>query len=107
MPKKIGRRKSPFRDSKRDYREVAYKKWRVDVLKRDGHKCQWMGCKATTKLQCHHIKKWATIPSLRYCVPNGITLCKEHHTFIKGREEQFEPLFYKIILSNANNNRHP
>ena len=33
-------------------------------------------------------------------VENGITLCKQHHQQIKGQEEIYAGVFFKIIVDN-------
>ena len=87
-----------MRISRRDYSDPLYKTWRQQVRARDKCKCQWPGCKARKKLVVHHIKRWADIPSLRYSVQNGITLCKVHHDSVKDKEQAYESFFYNIIL---------
>ncbi len=82
----------------RDYRDPIYKAWRQSVKKRDGYKCRWPNCKSKYRLHCHHIKTWASIPALRYNINNGITLCRKHHDYIKGREEGLEKFFYTILI---------
>lgn len=89
----------------RSYNDPLYTEWRKKVRARDKHKCAWPNCPNKRQLQVHHIKRWATIPSLRYDVNNGITLCKLHHGFTKGKEESFEQFLYGIII-HANNKRY-
>jgi hypothetical protein len=89
----------------RNYDDPLYKKWRIDIYKRDKFKCQWPGCSASKKLNAHHIKRWADCPGLRYDVNNGITLCKDHHKSITGLETYYESVFLKIIANNNDNNR--
>lgn len=81
----------------RDYNDPHYKKWRSEVRKRDNHKCQWPGCKASKKLQAHHIKRWTDSVGLRYHIDNGILLCKFHHSCIEGNETAYESVFFKIL----------
>lgn len=81
----------------RNYNDPIYEKWRRDVKKRDGGVCQWPGCHIRYRLRAHHIKTWASYPSLRFEVSNGISLCKKHHDDIWGKEEDYERLFYTII----------
>lgn len=60
-----------------------YKDWRKAVFVRDDYVCQ--SCKKRgSDLEAHHIKSWDDYPDLRYCISNGITLCKSCHykTFI-------------------------
>jgi hypothetical protein len=51
------------------------------------------------ELEAHHIIKWASAPHLRYAVSNGITLSKEAHDLVTGREEEFQEQFQRIITS--------
>jgi len=53
--------------------------WRRAVLRRDGHRCQAIGCGATEQLVAHHLVHWANVPSLRIELDNGITLCRACH----------------------------
>lgn len=82
--------------SERQYNDL-YKIFRDAVLKRDGNKCKYPGCKTKSKLQVHHIKKYASSPELELVVDNGITLCKKHHWQVYGKEEQFEQMFIEIL----------
>jgi hypothetical protein len=83
----------------RHYNDPLYKDWRKKVYKRDHYHCQWPGCDKNKKLNAHHIKTWSDYPSLRFVVDNGITLCKDHHKMIKGMEELYEYVFYKIVAN--------
>lgn len=83
----------------RDYQDILYKTWRADVRKRDGYKCRWLNCKCKTKLQVHHILKWADYPLMKYTINNGITLCKQHHDFLKGQEETYQEFLFKCLSS--------
>jgi len=49
------------------------------------------------KLQVHHIKRWSEFPGLRYHEHNGITLCRQHHQFIKDNEDAYAETFFKIV----------
>lgn len=82
---------------KRHYEDPAYKKFRIDVLKRDNFKCQMPNCKSSKNLQVHHIQTWANASSLRYDPYNGITLCKYCHNSIKGKEPHYIKTFREII----------
>ena len=85
---------------KRDYNDPVYKKWRVDVYKRDKFKCQMPGCKNKKRLNAHHIQKWASASMLRYDIDNGITLCKGCHDRVTGHEEHYQRLFQDIVRKN-------
>lgn len=82
---------------KRNYDDPAYEQFRKQVLKRDKKRCMMPGCGAKQKLQVHHIKKWSRASSLRYEISNGITLCKNCHNSITGKEHHYETLFREII----------
>lgn len=90
------------RKANRNYDDPLYVKARADVKKRDKHTCKFPGCKAKRRLQVHHIKKWANAIYLRYEVGNMITLCKDHHDLVKGKEDSYAPLFYSIIRGKQN-----
>lgn len=81
----------------RNYDDPAYKKWRKDVARRDGYKCQWPKCGCDKHLRFHHIRRWADYPALRFEIDNGITLCNKHHNAIWGKEQDFERLFYTLV----------
>jgi glutamine cyclotransferase len=83
-----------------------YKKWRLKVLKRDKNKCQFPYCRVRTKIQVHHIYRWADAIELRYNVFNGICLCRKHHKYITGKENLYAGIFAEIALKNGNNTRH-
>lgn len=83
---------------RRDFSDPKYKKWRKAVYARDRFKCKMPGCPGTdTRLNAHHIKKWASFPALRFVVANGITLCRTCHERIRGQEEDHESLFSRIV----------
>lgn len=82
---------------KRNYDDPVYKKFRLDVLKRDKFKCQMPGCKNKKYLNVHHIQKWSSASSLRYDKSNGITLCSYCHKSITGKESHYENLFREIL----------
>lgn len=89
----------------RNFKDPQYKQWRQEVYSRDNYKCQWPGCDLHKKLNAHHIKTWANYPGLRFDVNNGITLCKYHHDYIKGMEDNYEYIFLKIVYENAKHKR--
>ena len=51
--------------------------WRTLVFARDGYCCRH--CGATGHLQAHHIDHWASTPSRRFILDNGLTLCVDCH----------------------------
>lgn len=85
--------------ARRNY-DDNYKSFRKSVLSRDKHKCQFPGCKKKTKLEIHHIIRWADNYEFRFEPKNGICLCKFHHAFIKNKEGIYISLFQEIVKRN-------
>lgn len=82
----------------RDFKDPKYIRWRKKVYARDKFTCQMPGCPHTdTRLNAHHIKRWASHPSLRFELSNGITLCFACHDKIHNLEEEYESLFHRIV----------
>jgi hypothetical protein len=102
MPKKRHTRVNPLNLRRNTFQRrddsPQYKAWHAAVLKRDKYCCKWPSCGAKRQLQCHHIRRWADFPLLRYNVANGITLCRKHHTEVKGKEENYERLFLGLLI---------
>lgn len=66
---------------------TEYKTWRRAVMQRDRFTCQ--DCKKRGgKLSAHHIRTFSEHESLRFFVPNGITLCWPCHLKLKNKEAQ-------------------
>jgi len=85
----------------RNWNDPAYKKWRIDVYKRDNFQCQMPNCKSKKRLNAHHIKRWSDNAGLRFAVNNGITLCYTCHKNIHNKEEQYEMFFYKLLIDKT------
>lgn len=83
----------------REYDE-RYRKFIAAVKKRDKNKCQFPGCRRRTKLQTHHIIRWANNNELRYEVGNGILLCRSCHEKIKNKEPFYVDMFLEIVRRN-------
>lgn len=87
------------------YTEPRYKKWRNAIFKRDGHECQYPGCKwPKGKLNAHHIHmKWYN-PEWIFKLTNGISLCEYHHKQIhKQGSEKFILPFTMLAEHNTAN----
>lgn len=80
----------------------TYLIWRRKVLQRDHNTCQMPGCKcnANAKLNVHHIIRWQDSRSSRYDIDNGITLCRNAHKAITGKEQEFQDLLFTIVRYN-------
>jgi predicted restriction endonuclease len=89
------------RSNGRDFFSKEHQNWSKRVRSRDGYQCQWPGCKSNKRLNAHHIKKWAWHPELRGVISNGITLCKQHHDAIWGKEDQYINMFMQIVSSKS------
>jgi 5-methylcytosine-specific restriction endonuclease McrA len=79
----------------------AYKNWRTQVFRRDHFQCQMPGCGKKGKIHAHHIKRWADVPTLRYAVTNGITLCMDCHKKVKDCEQHYEAQFLSIVAGKS------
>lgn len=75
---------------------ASYKQWRSSVFGRDDYTCQMCGERGG-RLAAHHIRPFAKHKELRLTVGNGITLCWPCHHSIKGREADYEDVFYEAV----------
>lgn len=86
-----------------------YRNWRKIVYERDNYICQL--CNSERKyLNCHHIETFSSIVEkyslksyddylnceILWSIDNGITLCKDCHDSIKGKEKENEEKFKNI-----------
>ena len=62
-----------------------YQRWRREVRQRDGDACRV--CEEHGNSHVHHIKPLEKYPDLATEIDNGITLCGNCHTRLKGKEE--------------------
>lgn len=62
-----------------------YRKWRLQVLKRDGYTCQMCG-QTKGVLHVHHKQRYRDNIVARTDVDNGITLCEKCHKLIHRME---------------------
>lgn len=70
------------------FADPAYRAWRNSVLERDDYVCQacQRKCAKYEKgLAAHHIQPYAAFPELRFHLDNGLTLCRECHMKLHGR----------------------
>lgn len=86
-------------DRTTDMGRIEYKIWRFTVFKRDNFKCVICNNK---EIQAHHISRWKDDKENRYCVSNGITICKTCHRSIKSKEPEYADLFASYILTAKN-----
>lgn len=56
-----------------------YRKWKLDVFKKDNFTCQCCGDNSGGNLEAHHLENFSDYENLRYDIDNGITLCKDCH----------------------------
>lgn len=93
------RRKKATLNGERNVADKRYKEWRAAVLSRDGYSC--VMCEATSRLKCHHIRRWADYPTLRYNVANGATLCQFCHVRVTGHEDAYAPLIMRKVHARS------
>ena len=89
---------------------AKYKKWRLNVFRRDDWTCQKCGVRGV-KLRPHHIRNFAENKRLRTVLSNGITLCEPchkefHHIFgnKKNNRNQIKKYVNKKISTQTRNN---
>ena len=63
----------------------GYRQWRNGVKRRDGNACR--RCGFENNLQVHHIKPLDKYPPFALELDNGLTLCGNCHSLLKGKEE--------------------
>ena len=66
-------------------KSLKYKEWRNRVKHRDGNACR--KCGFEKNLEVHHIKPLKKYPQFALVLDNGITLCGNCHSLLKGKEE--------------------
>lgn len=79
----------------REWNSEWYKALRKSVFERDGYTCALTG-KTGGLLNLHHIKRYYDCPSMRFDRKNLITLSKEAHEAITGKEKEYEKKLSKI-----------
>lgn len=82
----------------KEYRRLRgtrrWSSWRRSVFERDDYTCKMPGCgKRGGSLEPHHIYGFTDYPLLRFCVDNGITLCRDCHQKTKGHESKYVKTF--------------
>lgn len=65
------------------------------ILARDGYRCRWPECGATERLEINHIVPLSEGGLTTF--ENGITLCRHHHSRIRGKELSFVALFQSLV----------
>ncbi len=94
---------NPFKNNTNPRYTKEYDQWRKAVLKRDKYKCQMPDCaKPRSRVQVHHIIRYADSSYLRLSPSNGLTLCKKCHDSIKDKEHHYISLFISIVQRNEN-----
>ena len=66
-------------------KSLEYKEWRNRVKHRDGNACR--KCGFEKNLEVHHIKPLKKFPQFALVLDNGLTLCGNCHSLLKGEEE--------------------
>ena len=76
-------------------RSPEYKVWKESVKLRDGRACR--RCGFENNLHVHHIKPFDLYPEFALVIDNGLTLCGNCHSLVKGKEESTD---YRSFLGN-------
>lgn len=66
--------------------EELDKKWALDVKERDRHVCQRCGVQRMHQ-DAHHIVR-RSIRATRHQLSNGVTLCRECHSYVHAHPEE-------------------
>ena len=70
---------------------LEYRKWRLEIFKRDNFTCQLCDKNSyEIKIIAHHKKQVALYPELIYNINNGITLCVNCHKRIHKNDKKFK-----------------
>ena len=62
-----------------------YNQWKNEVKRRDGNACR--RCGFENNLHVHHIKPFKKYPEFAIELDNGLTLCGNCHSLLRGKEE--------------------
>lgn len=62
-----------------------YNHWKNEVKQRDGNACR--RCNFESNLHVHHIKPFKKYPQFAVELDNGLTLCGNCHSLLRGKEE--------------------
>ena len=62
-----------------------YNQWKNEVKNRDGNACR--RCGFESNLHVHHIKPFKKYPEFAVELDNGLTLCGNCHSLLRGKEE--------------------
>lgn len=103
----VGKNNPSYKDGKsrdrvKSRRSLEYDRWAKQVKDRDDYTCQ--KCKEKGgKLTSHHLYSFSDNPEIRYCLDNGITLCKachnEYHEWNGGIKKSCTKESYIIWIS--------
>lgn len=92
--------RKPDAESWRGVGQHKYLDWRKGVISRDGGVCLWCqheGIINRRNLQVHHIVPVSKDADLVLDDNNAITLCREHHKIVTGRESEYAEFFASLI----------
>ncbi len=78
----------------------AYRTFCGIVRQRDGNRCQMPDCGSRSRIEVHHIRRFADTGHGRLNPDNAVCLCKACHTKITGYEHVYAPILNKIVMEN-------
>lgn len=77
-----------------------YRKWRIDVFRKYGHKCLF--CNSTYRVAAHHIYPKRDFPEKQFDVNNGVPLCHKHHSEMQFKEDKFRANIIAELKNSVN-----
>lgn len=96
VPKRARKQRHQERCPQSLYHTPRYQRWRNRVFARDRYTCRLCGATGVY-LEAHHILRKADFPELTFRVSNGITLCKDCHETVTGREYEYAGIFRNLL----------
>lgn len=82
----LGLKKRSKRVNSNQYKE---EQWKKAVRARDRWQCQFPGCFFFSRsIDAHHIAMRSRRPDLKFDRDNGISLCREHHSWVHSHQAE-------------------
>lgn len=75
-----------------------YNQWKNEVKRRDSNACR--RCGFENNLHVHHIKPFKKYPEFAVELDNGLTLCGNCHSLLRGKEESTD---IQVFIANDSN----
>lgn len=83
--------KSGWKEFRKQLKErIEYKQWRNIIFERDDYTCQLCSLRGM-RLEAHHLLSAREYPEFILAEDNGVTLCRQCHNELNGREKLKTP----------------